>query len=176
MTSAKFFYDMAPAFDCIGSIAGDNSSLDPRTLKVHQVAPKYRTLNPTRPRTIQSELCRLLVVREGDTDSLATSPTDTERRPFNAVSFGNNQLIAYTDGYLIAPPTLEVFAVVEVKAMIIRNRKQHPEALWQEAAEMVAWIMSDVNSRQCTLGQRIIVSQASTSALCFRFAGVYHDP
>jgi hypothetical protein len=74
------------------------------------------------------------------------------RRPFNAVSFGNNQLIAYTDGYLVAPHTLEVFAVVEVKAMI-RDREQHPEVLWQEAAEMVAWIMSDVNSRQCPLEQ-----------------------
>lgn len=72
------------------------------------------------------------------------------RRPFNAVSFGNNQLIAYTDGYLVAPHTLEVFAVVEVKAMI-RDREQHPEVLWQESAEMVAWIMSDVNSRQCPL-------------------------
>ncbi|KAJ5543605.1 hypothetical protein N7461_009608, partial [Penicillium sp. DV-2018c] len=76
----------------------------------------------------------------------------SSRRPFDAVSFGNNQLIAYTDGYLVAPHTLEVFAVVEVKTMI-RNRTQHPEALWQEAAEMVAWIMSDVNSRQCPLEQ-----------------------
>jgi hypothetical protein len=33
----------------------------------------------------------------------------------------------------------------------IRDREQHPEVLWQEAAEMVAWIMSDVNSRQCPL-------------------------
>jgi hypothetical protein len=32
---------------------------------------------------------------------------------------------------------------------MIRDREQHPEVLWQEAAEMVAWIMSDVNSRQC---------------------------
>ncbi|KAJ5249744.1 hypothetical protein N7489_000154 [Penicillium chrysogenum] len=83
----------------------------------------------------------------------------SDRRPFNAVSFGNNRLIECTDGYLITPHTLEVFAVVEVKAMI-RDREQHPEVLWQEAAEMVAWIMSDVNSRQCPLERRIIVSQA----------------
>lgn len=74
------------------------------------------------------------------------------RKQFDAVSFGNNQLIAYTDGYLVAPHTLEVFAIVEVKAMI-RDREQHPEVLWQEAAKMVAWIMSDVNSRQCPLEQ-----------------------
>jgi hypothetical protein len=74
----------------------------------------------------------------------------SDRRPFNAVSFGNNRLIEYTDGYLVAPHTLEVYAVVEVKAMI-RDREQHPEVLWQEPAELVAWIMSDVNSRQCPL-------------------------
>ncbi|CAG8359254.1 unnamed protein product [Penicillium salamii] len=83
------------------------------------------------------------------------------RRPFNAVSFGNNQLIAYTDGYLVAPHNREVFAVVGVKAMT-RDRKKHPEVLWQEAAEMVAWIMNDANSRECPLEQRIIVSQANS--------------
>ncbi|CAI7594441.1 unnamed protein product [Penicillium viridicatum] len=74
------------------------------------------------------------------------------RRPFNAVSFGDNRLVAYTDGYLVAPHTLEVFAIVEVKAMI-RDREQHPGVLWQEPAEMIAWIMSGVNSRQCPLEQ-----------------------
>jgi hypothetical protein len=54
------------------------------------------------------------------------------------------------DGYLTGHNIREVFAIVEVKAAV-RDRRDRPEVLWQEAAEMVAWIMNDANSRQCPL-------------------------
>ncbi|KAJ5561655.1 hypothetical protein N7461_000416 [Penicillium sp. DV-2018c] len=38
MTSVQSYYEEDQVFDWISSIVGDNGSLDPRTLKVHQVA------------------------------------------------------------------------------------------------------------------------------------------
>jgi hypothetical protein len=54
------------------------------------------------------------------------------------------------DGHITGHNIREVFAIVEVKAAV-RNRRDRPEVLWQEAAEMVAWIMNDANSQQCPL-------------------------
>ncbi|KAJ6137909.1 hypothetical protein N7471_004395 [Penicillium samsonianum] len=61
-------------------------------------------------------------------------------------------MTTYTDSYLEGHHIREVFAIVEVKAAH-RDRKTRPEILRQEAAQMVAWIMNDANSRQCPLGQ-----------------------
>lgn len=74
------------------------------------------------------------------------------RVPFNTVSFGPNQMIAYTDGYLATDLSRELFAIVDVKPLP-RDRQNRPGVLWQEAAEMVAWIMSDPNPRQCPLSE-----------------------
>lgn len=73
---------------------------------------------------------------------------------FNTVPFGPNQMIAYTDGYLATNLSRELFAIVDVKPMP-RDRQNRPEVLWQEAAEMVAWIMSDANTRQCPLSEQV---------------------
>ncbi|KAJ5551599.1 hypothetical protein N7535_000456 [Penicillium sp. DV-2018c] len=74
------------------------------------------------------------------------------RRPFATLQFGQVELTACTDGYLEGIGVDEKFAIVEAKAAG-RDRRRQPLVLWQEAAEMVAWIMTDTNSRQCPLGK-----------------------
>lgn len=61
---------------------------------------------------------------------------------FGSVSFGEVQLTAYVDGYLMGVKKSDIFAIVEVKAGI-RDPEQYPLVEWQEGAEMVSWIMND---------------------------------
>ncbi|KAJ5667886.1 uncharacterized protein N7477_006456, partial [Penicillium maclennaniae] len=67
--------------------------------------------------------------------------------PFSSVELGpegrSKKLTALTDGYLegISGPK-RIYALVEAKAAI-RHRIARPEVLWQEAAEIIAWIMTD---------------------------------
>lgn len=72
-----------------------------------------------------------------------------DRSPFSKATFGDNSMIARTDGYLEANG--EVFAIVEVKPNI-RHPENHEEVLWQETGEMIAWIMHDEkHERKCQL-------------------------
>lgn len=69
----------------------------------------------------------------------------SHRNPFSSVKLGpegnTKTLTALADGYLEGKSKPgEVFALVEAKAAI-RHRLKNPEVLWQEAAEIVAWIM-----------------------------------
>ncbi|CAI7653386.1 unnamed protein product [Penicillium viridicatum] len=80
-----------------------------------------------------------------------------DRSPFSKATFGDNSMIARTDGYLEANG--EVFAIVEVKPNI-RHPEDHEEVLWQETGEMIAWIMHDEkHERKCQLRRRLLVSQ-----------------
>lgn len=72
-----------------------------------------------------------------------------DRSPFSKAIFGDNSMVAHTDGYLEANG--EVFAIVEVKPNI-RDPVKSPEVLWQETGEMIAWIMhDDKHKRKCQL-------------------------
>lgn len=72
-----------------------------------------------------------------------------DRSPFSKATFGDNSMIACTDGYLEANG--EVFAIVEVKPNI-RDPVKRPEVLWQETGKMIAWIMhDDKHKRKCQL-------------------------
>ncbi|KAJ5953349.1 hypothetical protein N7454_000245 [Penicillium verhagenii] len=64
------------------------------------------------------------------------------RNPFLTVSFGQVELSAYVDGYLRHIGGQEAFAILEVKAAK-RNHKNAFQVMWQESAEMVAWILRD---------------------------------
>ncbi|OQD67330.1 hypothetical protein PENDEC_c039G03703 [Penicillium decumbens] len=70
----------------------------------------------------------------------------SHRTPFTSVKLGpegsTKKLTALTDGYLEGMTGPRIFALVEAKAGI-RQRSKRPEVLWQEAAEIVAWIMTD---------------------------------
>lgn len=55
-------------------------------------------------------------------------------------------MTAYIDGYLEGQYIPEIYAIVKAKA-VQRDREARPNVLWQEAAEMVAWILTDTNSR-----------------------------
>lgn len=93
-----------------------------------------------------TELLRALTLNIPDIACRWTSA----RRPFATLPFGQNELTACTDGYLKGIIVDETFAIVKAKAAS-RDRKRKPLVLWQEAAEMVAWIITDTNSRQCPL-------------------------
>ncbi|KAJ5833981.1 hypothetical protein N7447_000007 [Penicillium robsamsonii] len=93
-----------------------------------------------------TELLRALTLNIPDIACRWTSA----RRPFATLQFAQNELTACTDGYLEGIVVDETFAIVEAKAAS-RDRKHQPLVLWQEAAEMVAWIMTDTNARQCPL-------------------------
>ncbi|KAJ5509648.1 hypothetical protein N7527_011791 [Penicillium freii] len=80
-----------------------------------------------------------------------------DRSPFSKATFGDNSMMACTDGYLEANG--EVFAIVEVKPHI-RDPVKRPEVLWQETGKMIAWIMhDDKHKRKCQLRRRLLVSQ-----------------
>ncbi|KAJ5681737.1 uncharacterized protein N7477_001677 [Penicillium maclennaniae] len=64
------------------------------------------------------------------------------RNPFHAVSFGEIDMTTHVDGYLRAIGKDEAFAILEVKAAE-RNHRNAPQVMWQEGAEMVAWILCD---------------------------------
>ena len=64
------------------------------------------------------------------------------RELFHSVQSGDTKMTARTDGYLQGIDISDVFSIVEVKPGI-RNRRAHPEVLWQESAEMIAWVMHD---------------------------------
>ncbi|KAJ5138910.1 uncharacterized protein N7515_003758 [Penicillium bovifimosum] len=93
-----------------------------------------------------TELLRALTLNIPDIACRWTSA----RRPFATLQFGQVELTACTDGYLEGIGVDETFAIVEAKAAG-RDRRRQSLVLWQEAAEMVAWIMTDTNSRQCPL-------------------------
>ncbi|KAJ5508534.1 hypothetical protein N7527_010677 [Penicillium freii] len=93
-----------------------------------------------------TELLRALTLNIPDIACRWTSA----RRPFATLQFGQNELTACTDGSLEGIVVDETFAIVEAKAAS-RDRRRQPLVLWQEAAEMVAWIVTDTNSRQCPL-------------------------
>ncbi|KAF3020435.1 hypothetical protein E8E15_006696 [Penicillium rubens] len=77
---------------------------------------------------------------------------------FGSVSFGEVQLTAYVDGYLVGVKKSDIFAIVEVKAGI-RDPEQYPLVEWQEGAEMVSWIMNDEeNLRRHPFETRLLIS------------------
>lgn len=65
----------------------------------------------------------------------------SHRSPFPDMKLGTNKLAALTDGYLEGTDG-KVYAIVEAKAAT-RHRVDRPKVLWQEAAEIVAWILND---------------------------------
>lgn len=65
----------------------------------------------------------------------------SHRSAFKPVLVGTNKLTALTDGYLEGDDN-KVYALLEAKAAY-RYRGKRPQVLWQEAAEMVAWILND---------------------------------
>ncbi|CAG8895156.1 unnamed protein product [Penicillium egyptiacum] len=81
------------------------------------------------------------------------------RSPFMKASFGNNTMTARIDGCLVGTDTDDIFAIAELKPKV-RNRNAWPELLWQEAAEMVPWILHDEEQpRETPIERRMLVSQ-----------------
>ncbi|KAJ5789582.1 uncharacterized protein N7518_006593 [Penicillium psychrosexuale] len=67
-------------------------------------------------------------------------------------------MTACTNGYLEGSHIRETFAIIEVKAAR-RSWSARPEVLWQEAAQMVTWIVTDANFRKCLFDRRLLISQ-----------------
>ena len=59
-------------------------------------------------------------------------------------------MTACTNVYLEGSHIRETFAIIEVIAAR-RGWSARPEVLWQEAAQMVTWIVTDANFRKCLL-------------------------
>ncbi|KAJ5173956.1 uncharacterized protein N7500_001887 [Penicillium coprophilum] len=96
----------------------------------------------------------------GRSPSAAASsvPTEVSTAASRNVSFGEVQLTAYVDRYLMGVKKSDIFAIVEVKAGI-RDPKQYPLVEWQEGAEMVSWIMNDEeNLRRHPFETRLLIS------------------
>ncbi|KAI2717689.1 hypothetical protein CBS147332_4569 [Penicillium roqueforti] len=67
-------------------------------------------------------------------------------------------MTACTNVYLEGSHIRETFAIIEVIAAR-RGWSARPEVLWQEAAQMVTWIVTDANFRKCLLDRRLLISQ-----------------
>ncbi|KAJ5135460.1 uncharacterized protein N7515_004738, partial [Penicillium bovifimosum] len=81
MTSVQLYYEEAPAFDWIGFIAGDNGSLDPRTLKVHQVAPRSRHLSDASSESEETQSCASSERSSLDSFRIESGPLYLEHEP-----------------------------------------------------------------------------------------------
>ncbi|CAI7628827.1 unnamed protein product [Penicillium glandicola] len=80
MTSVQIYYEQPEVFDWLDAISGDNGSIDPRTLELHQVVTTHHNSRPNQPSPSEQQSSPQLS-RRSSLDLRGLVPLKLEHKP-----------------------------------------------------------------------------------------------